>query len=298
MGKNNIRWIARQGLYLTFALFFPYQAFPDTLEVRYWGGTPGRVEYELEVLREALDAASDAPYTVQHNVQSYGSDRGRQEIALGDRVNVYASAYQHDALVTTGQLIPVERPLLKGLLGYRSLIVRKQDLAKFAAMTRLSDLQQVVVGQGSGWFDAQVYRHNGIEVDESARFRLLLGMLSHKRFDTVILGVMEAAPTLAGSQYADELSVVPGLGVYYPHPLIYYVSANAPQLAERLQRGMDLLQANGKLDMLFAQHYGDLIETMRASWQHLIILEHPNTPLEGALDAPVFKPYIRPPSFQ
>lgn len=261
-----------------------------TYDVRYWGGTPGRMEYELELLRQALDAGGAEEFSIIHINQSFGSVRGRKEVALGDRVNVYASGLRRDELVQNGDLILVEQPLLKGLLGYRSAIVTSERLEEFSRVTSLAQLQKYVLGQGAGWYDIDIYRHNGIEVNDNGRYGLLLGMLAHNRFDILVLGVMEVGPALGGSEYQQQLSKVPGLVIYYPFPLNYYVSGKHPELAKRIQKGLAVLVQNGSMERLFNQFYGETIGQMQQQWQHMIVLEHADEAMNSSLYSPQFMP--------
>ncbi len=261
------------------------------LELNYWGGVPGRVDYELAVLRAALEESQSSD-VVQVNLvkRSLGSLRGRQEVARGELVNVYASGYRVDELVSGGQLIALPVPVLNGLLGYRQLLIKRDNFDNYKRITTLAQLQQLTIGQGSGWLDVQVYEFNQVPVDDSGRYGVLLGMLARGRFDALALAIIEAEPVLAGSGFSQALVVLPNLVVYYPQPLIFYVSGNAPQLAKKLQAGMALLQSSGKLEELFQQHFASTLARLRKGTHKVIVLEHPQSELTLGLDKPLFMP--------
>lgn len=266
----------------------------DTLHVRYWGGIPGRVDYELEVLRAALSAGGDKPFEIVLISESLGSLRGRQEVVRAEVVNAYASGYRVDDLLESGQLLAIKQPLLQGLLGYRLLIARAAELARFEQVTELAYLRRFILGQGTAWYDNDIYRYNGIEVNDNGRFPLLPGMLAHGRFDALALGIMEAEPVLRSSEYGSQLAIVPDLLLYYPHPLVFHVSAKAPELAYRLGRGMQIIRDNGTLDALFQQYFGEIIARLQSGSARLIVLDHPHKNATLGLSAPAFVPVQSP----
>ncbi|UTF60055.1 hypothetical protein [Gilvimarinus sp. DA14] len=282
MGKNNI-----SRLIFLLSSFVCSQSLAQ--ELNYWGGVPGRVDYELAVLRAALaETHTRGPVHINLIKRSLGSMRGRQEVARGALVNVYASGYRMDDLVSSGQLIPLPVPLLQGLLGYRQLLVKRDNLQAFRSIDTLAELRQIIIGQGTDWPDIPVYRHNQVPVDDSGRYGVLPGMLARGRFDALALAIVEAEPILHNSDLSQALAVLPNLIVYYPQPLVFYVSGQAPELADRLREGMTALVRSGKLEQLFQQHYADTLERLRSGTHTVIVLAHPQPTTTLGLDKPAF----------
>lgn len=247
------------------------------MEVNYWGGKSGRMAYELDVLRAALDATADhyPVYKLTIDPSPLGALRGREMVAKGESLNLYVSGLRHDALTAKGRILMVPTPTMKGLLGYRSLIIRKGDYEKFRHIKSLAQLRKLIIGQGSNWEDAATLRHNKLRIDDSGRYENLLNMLNHHRFDAVLLGAVEAPAVLAESPLRDRLMILPEAIVYYPHAMIFQVSGKAPQLAERLRTGMRILEENGTISALMEHHFGDTLSQLRGHQPHVIVLEHP-----------------------
>lgn len=282
MTKNNIC-----GLIFLLLIVTCVQA--RATELNYWGGVPGRVDYELAVLQAAL-AETQAEQSVNIHLvkRALGSLRGRKEVARGELVNVYASGYRKDDLVTSGQLIPLPVPLLQGLLGYRQLLIKRDRLDSYKHIDSLAALRQLTIGQGTNWPDIDIYKYHQVPVDDSGRFGVLPGMLARGRFDALALAIVEAEPILANSGLSQALMVLPDLLVYYPQPLIFYVSGQFPELAQRLQVGLDALVSSGKLELLFQQHYADTLAGLREGNYNVIVLTHPYPTTTLGLDKPVF----------
>lgn len=249
----------------------------EVMAVNYWGGKSGRMAYELDVLRAAMErTADDYPvYKMTIDPSPLGALRGREMVAKGESLNLYVSGLRHDALTENGRILMVPTPTMKGLLGYRSLIIRKSDYHKFKNIRTLEQLRELVIGQGSNWEDAATLRHNRLRIDDSGRYENLLGMLNHHRFDAVLLGAVEAPAVLAENPVRDSLMILPDVIVYYPHAMIFQVSGKAPQLAERLQQGMKLLEEDGTISELMEHHFSDTLAMLRAHQPKVIVLQHP-----------------------
>lgn len=89
--------------------------------------------------------------------------RVRREVYMGHRLNVHAGPWRDVAAGDAQERnFMIGTPILSGLLGYRVLIVRKEDLPKFRAIAGEAQLKQLSAGQGRGWVDTEVLRHPGV----------------------------------------------------------------------------------------------------------------------------------------
>ena len=268
------------------------RAASGTMVYRYWdwGRTPRRDQYQGEALELALrkTTAVYGPYSVVRVRENLSTSRLRREIHSGKRLNVHAGPWRDlNADDPLERSLMVSTPVLGGLLGYRQLIVRSQDLPKFQAITSAAQLKQLVAGQGRGWVDVEVLRHNGYPVVDSGNITTLLDMLDSRRFDYLPISVVEADFLLKEhEQLAANLALVPGLMLYYPLPTVYYVSANEPRLAERLQAGLAMAKRDGSLDALTARHFKQEIQQVKASAGRCFILSHPFLPKIYAAEPP------------
>lgn len=279
------------GLYLlgSGVIFTGYAHAAEPMQIRYWNATDARDKYEVALLLLALDkTAADYPaYNLSRLDDDLGSDRARHELARGELINLYASPYRAAEGNVESKIIQIPIPLLKGLLGYRNLVIRKKDASEFERVATLADLQQKVVGQGRGWPDVAIYRHNGLKVMDEGLFSNLFAMLSLERFDCLPLGVVEAQAML--DEYGGDekgLVVAKDLTVYYPWPVLFQVSAKQPLLAERITKGLLLAMQDGSMDALFEFHYGELVAGLKQNESRMIVLENPILKQQMGLQEP------------
>jgi ABC-type amino acid transport substrate-binding protein len=104
-------------------------------------------------------------------------------------------------------------------------------------------------------------------------------MLNGKRFDYFPMSIAEATSALkANPEYSHGFMIVPNIIVYYPLPIIFYVSESQPQLAERLRKGLIAAEKDGSLDKLFMQFFADDITQIQKQHPHCFVLENPYIP--------------------
>lgn len=143
-------------------------------------------------------------------------------------------------------------PLLKGLLGHRIFIIRRSDQSKFNNIRTLDDLRQLVSGQGLGWPDVNILKHNKLKVIESPDYQNLFDMLRAGRFDYFPRGITEAWGEHQNLK-DDSLIVEPNLLLRYKAPLYFFVNKQNQRLHDRLMRGLTLALEDGSFDELFYQ---------------------------------------------
>lgn len=269
----------------------PVLAGPTAVRYWDWGRTPKRDDYQFAVLRMALDkgAGRYGAYDLTRVVADYSTLRSRQEVSEGTTVNVQAGPWR--ALSRddpSDRRIAVNVPFMAGLLGYRFVLIRKEDQARFDAIRQASDLKAMMAGQGREWAELGLYRRNGYRVMDSGNINTLLAMLANRRFDYLPMSVTETSTVLnQHPELAGKLTVAPNLMISYPLPTIFYVSARHPELAERIEYGLKLASRDGSLDALLHQYFDSEIASMLAVTRHFSMRD-PAVPrqLLSALPAP------------
>jgi hypothetical protein len=253
-----------------------------------WGATPKRDDYQFALLTLALDKTvrDYGPYQLARVVRSYSTSRLRREINRGDVVNVHAGPWRpletsEDKLAERSLRVNV--PIFKDLLGYRKLLIRRDDLARFKDIRQADDLKELVVGQANGWVDVEIYRHNGYRVNDIANPATLFDMLAKKRIDYIPISLMDAETTLANRpELAGELMLLPDLTIYLPLPVIFYVSIHEPRMAERLEKGLNLARQDGSFERLFRSHFAHELALIREGSPRRFLLANPFVPKELA----------------
>lgn len=244
-----------------------------------WSGnrTVAREDYEREVLKAVLDATK----------KTHNAWRLEEELSDYEAESEVFKSKGHDIFVTVGgnqkfgpqDRIVVPVPLVKGLLGYRVPIIRAKDSEQFAKIKSAEQLKQLRVGIPATWSDADVYRHNGYNVVERGHFDELFQRLSDDEIDYVAFGANEVEKVFENrAKVQGDLMVAPSFLVYYPFPLVFYVSPERPELAKRVHEGLQTIQKNGELDAIFNRYYGDIVERLNLRERQLFSLENPLLP--------------------
>ncbi|MBT8149007.1 MAG: transporter substrate-binding domain-containing protein [Gammaproteobacteria bacterium] len=244
----------------------------------FWNGNKSlaRQRYELALLQACL--ASSEPALV---VEVDTTDYPRAE----DEADVFSRGI--DILVTVAgnkkfanrRKIAIHTPLAKGLLGYRLLIVRDEMLPAFKLINSAAQLRELALGIPLTWADADLFRHNGYNVVERGTFDSLFERLRQGEFDYVALGANEIEAVF--EQHAAALGglcMEPSMLLYYPFPLVFYVHAEQPALARRIEVGLASMMRNGEFDALFSQYHGDVVQRLQLLQRQRIVLHNPLLP--------------------
>ncbi len=262
---------------------------PEPLRVRYLQQPEDAVRYTYEYrLIAELMARTEArfgPYQLQPYTGKMSSRRLNNEAIHGERINLMWSDAGHPNL--DNQMIRIPFPLLKGLLGYRIFLIRKDDQPRFAAIRSLEELKLLRLGQGANWGDIKIYRHNGFAVTTGKDYQNLFHMLVSGRFDYFPRGVNEAPLEYAAQhEQHPELAIEQTLLLVYRYPVFFYVSRNSPQLAKRLSAGLEQMQADGSFDRFFFDYYGPVLEQAKLSGRRVFYLDNPFLPADTPIDRP------------
>jgi hypothetical protein len=262
---------------------------------RYWdmGISAKRDSYQFELLKLALEKTrtTHGDYKLIRADQKITSIRASREVSRGGLINIEAtpnwtteaapSELRHD------KRIAVKIPLMENLLGYRQLVIRKSDVKKFAAITDASELKALVAGQGRDWEDAFIYRANGYKVNSEADYYNLFSMLVAGRFDYIPLGVMEVEDFIKQfGKYSFDVAIAQDILIYYPFPVLFQVSINHPELAERVERGLTVAKKDGSMKLLFEQYFSNELIKLRANKNRVFILQNERVPASLRMDRP------------
>lgn len=237
----------------------------------------------VEILKTALDktAQTDGPYTMRPSIQM-NEGRFRTELLSGNLINIIWSVATFEA---EENFLSVRIPLRKGILGYRVLLIREQDKNKFAAVKNLDDLKKLSVGQGHTWNDLAVFRANGINTIAVNNYERLFEMLMAGRFDFFSRGINEAPEELAArkEKYPDMM-IEKNLLLYYPWPKFFYFNKQNKKLADRIERGLNIMIKDGSFDDLFKKFNQKHIDSVDLRSRRLIKLENPLLPASVPLE--------------
>ena len=208
-----------------------------------------RNHYYLGLLSMALektrDSHSDFVLAVSHLKMQQG--RALNELERGANIDVVWSMSTQER---EAKLLPIRIPLLKGLLGHRIFIIRKNDENRFLNISSTQQLKHLVAGQGHDWPDTRILRANGFPVMTSPSYEGLFDMLNHERFDYMPRGIQEPWNELA-THKGLGLMVEKSLLLKYRAPIYFFVNLKNKALAQRIEAGLNMAINDGSFDDYF-----------------------------------------------
>lgn len=243
-----------------------------------------RYLYDWEVLRTALEKtrASFGPFELRQASQYMSPARVTAEAAGGGPINMFVRA---TSLQLEQQFRPVRIPVDRGLIGYRLLLVRPEDLPAFGEVKTLDQLRRFSIGQGRGWVDVGILQAAGFKVVEGNNYDGLFSMLAVKRFDALSRSVDEALREYDERHQQIGFEVEPGVALYYPLARYFFTrrDAEGEALARRLEAGLEAMVQDGSLQALFMSYKGPLIKRSGLAQRRLFRIANPTLPPQTPL---------------
>lgn len=244
----------------------------------YWRGgmSEGRKHYETELLQLLLDL-SEAKFgkvRLEFLDETFSFPRGMVDMGKGGRFHIQSGPYISSQF-NHKYAIYIKQPILNNLLGFRRLIVNKTRYDEIRLTNTVGELSTLKAGMVKDWQDAQVFKHNNLQVEEAKVYKSLYKMLARNRFDYLPLGAGEIEISLrdqGGIQ--DQLKIVDNIVLYYPWPVYFFVAKTTPELADRLRYAFEVAEKTKQLDQLFWRHYAELIDSMNKATTTVFVLEN------------------------
>lgn len=235
-----------------------------------------RKAYELKVLELALEHTREdyGDYEIQTYARSSWA-RMMRDLKSHSRPNdlhVLGYSSKKKSLQT---LTYVKFPVHLGVLGYRVCFVSEQAKEAFSNVRRLQDLKTFSHGQGKGWVDSSVLKHNKLKVVEFEGAPRLIRMTAKNEVQTFCRGISEIKEEFEENSRLRGLVVDADVALYYPHLRFFYTHKNNAALVERLDKGLHLAYEDGSLLRLFLNTHKESLEFSNMSSRHVIALENP-----------------------
>lgn len=181
-------------------------------------------------------------------------------------------------------LHPIRIPLLRGLYGYRVLVIRPETAALFAKINSIEQLTKLSAGMNPHWPDANIFHTNGLPFVEGTFASNLYRMLAAGRFDYFPRGVLEITEEQPLID-SNHLQLEQELLIYYPSFLYFFVNKDNQELIDRLEHGLQIMLDNGEFDRLFYNHPAVAAALNRLGKRRVISINNPLHP-KGATEFP------------
>ncbi|MCF2949020.1 hypothetical protein L0668_12935 [Paraglaciecola aquimarina] len=151
------------------------------------------------------------------------------------------------------QALPIRIPLLKGLLGYRVFVIRKEQQHIFANITDTSELKKLTAVQGFGWPDYDILKANDFTVVDSQWYSTIYKSLSRGFYDYFPRSIIEVWSEMDFYD-ASLLTVDQKHLVIYPTAIYFFVGLNQTQLAKQIENGLLLAIKDGSFQRLLTNY--------------------------------------------
>jgi hypothetical protein len=264
------------------SLFFGYISvvFPSESVIRYFPS--GAIyEYRWKLLELALAHTNDTskPPQLAPFSEVVTQNRGISLLKTGD-IDVIALGTNAER---EAQLLPVKIDILRGIVGFRLLVIRAADQERITQMDDVSLRKQLMFGLNSQWADLPIMKANGFSVVTSSDYENLFAMLAANRFDAFPRGLNEAQRELdARKQNYPQLAIEKSKALYFPFPVYFWVNKNNVALAKRIEVGLSRSLADGSFRQLFESYHAAEITAIKREKRKVILLDNTILPAGNA----------------
>lgn len=217
---------------------------------------------QLLVLALEKTRTTDGDFVIDHKPNPEGVGRIRAMLTSNTGVDVIWSSVTQERKET---MLVIPFNLLRGLNDYRVLLIHKDEQQKFNNIKNLNGLRELTAGGGVHWNDTRVLRANEIQVVTSIIYPSLFKMLAAHRFDFITCGLHEI--DFVYDNFGKlGLAIESNLLLHYEQATDYsfFVNKEKPALANRIQRGLALAEADGSFERTFnnfpgfQQHFSEI----------------------------------------
>lgn len=243
-----------------------YRAAESTIDTRY--------EYERDLLKLALEKTraeygdfelSTSP--VMNVARAIAYARGNPKINF-----VFAKSYTSELGATLGF---VRFPIDLGILSYRVCFHSSAIADAVGDIKDLKTLKQYSIGQGTGWQDVGILRHNGFTVMEHSNYEGLFYMVAARRFDLFCRGANEVLTEYNSHRDISDFSLNESFALVYPFPRFFFMNLSNTRAAERLQKGLEAAYNDGSLQALWSARFQESIDYVNLKERRLFHLDNP-----------------------
>ncbi len=248
---------------------FTYRSAESKLDVRY--------NYDTSLLQLALENTldTDGPYKlIPSPLMNFA--RAHAYIQENSLPNFFVKlSYELDFQNRNMAFVPF--PVDLGIVGYRVCFAHPEVVDQLSQVQSLEDLRRFTHGQGSGWSDVKILRHNGFNVTVAPSYQSLFRMVALRRFDLFCRGTNELLDELTSHQHIQNLSYDSSFTIAYPLPRFFYTNAANSDALDRIRRGILIAYNNGSLQALWRKQYQKSVDFARLSSRRVFTLENPLT---------------------
>jgi len=252
----------------------------DTLTIISRGDA--NAEYSIGLLKLALSKV-EKHYRYDIHDGALTGARQKQNLIDGSVDVVWTATNQEMEDAVT----PIRIPLYKGLLGYRVLLIHRDNNNLFSNTQSKKQLLQYTYGQGLGWSDTDIMTANGMTVITANKYESLFYMTDGKRFDAFPRGIHEPWLEMANRPTLD-LTVDKTVMLIYKMPFYLFITPTKPALAIDVEKGMNIALDDGSFDEYFfnSPTVSKVLESVDLKSRQIFELNNPGLPPKTPIHDP------------
>lgn len=250
-------------------------------ELEVWHRSPldfgnNRYVYDIEVLRLALDKTRPTYGDYQlRGLPATNYARLLHSLRQNTHPNLILEISYDKKLVETDELTYIPFPIDLGIIGYRICFVNPAVKEQITQVQSVEDLRQYTMGQGVGWADISILRHNGFNVTEVSSYTSLFKMVAGGRFDLLCRGANELMDEYEQYKNIGKLTYDDSFALVYPMPRFFYLNGKNALLKKRLEEGLQLAYDDGSLMELWRKENQQSVEFAQMPKRKVFYLDNP-----------------------
>lgn len=170
----------------------------------------------------------------------------------------------------------VRFPVDFGVTGYRICFVSPEARDAVSQASTLDALRKFSIGQGRGWADVGILRHNGFRVEEVGGYEALFGMVASSRFDLFCRGINELEPELKAHAHIRNLDYDRSFALAYVLPRFFFSNKKNDRILRRITEGLQAAWLDGSARKLWLAQYRDALTFAQLGARRIFALETPD----------------------
>lgn len=198
----------------------------------------------------------------------------RIELEVGSTAGTVDLMWGMTSAARQQELRRINVRLDQGLIGWRVLVVRRDDLARWPRDLDPATLRARRAGQGLHWPDVAILRDNGYRVDTAVDTPTVYEMLRRGRIDHFPRSAMEVIDELT-ELGAPDLVIAPELALRYDTGNYIFTGLHRAEVALDLEAALGRLQDSGELHKRFAAAFDAQLRPLNLGSRRVIELRNP-----------------------
>jgi hypothetical protein len=166
-------------------------------------------------------------------------------------------------------------PILRGIVGYRVFFVSPEARNKLNKSITLAQLKEFTIGQGIGWGDVEILKHNGFKVIVANNYKGLFKMVASNRIELFARGIGEVMGEYDAFKSSIDLHLDESVAIFYPLPRYFFTHKSNKEAIERVTEGLMMAYDDGSLIKLWEKHHSESIARVNLSKRTMFRLENP-----------------------